>query len=101
MKTAGGAVFKTKLFTLPRIWKEIQVGRSPAPFWPFPERKVCHVHRMRTGRMRALFGVCVCRSPSHECCMLCSQNLATVCSASTSRLPMCRKALVSRSGLRR
>ncbi len=26
MQTAGGAVFKTKLFTLPRIWKQLQVS---------------------------------------------------------------------------
>ncbi len=26
MQTAGGAVFKTNLFTLPRIWKQLQVS---------------------------------------------------------------------------
>ena len=28
MQTAGGAVFKTKLFTLPRIWKQLQASNS-------------------------------------------------------------------------
>ena len=31
MQTAGGAVFKTKLFTLPRIWKQLQVRKLEQP----------------------------------------------------------------------
>ena len=31
MQTAGGAVFKTKLFTLPRIWQQIQVSNLTVP----------------------------------------------------------------------